>query len=278
MWVFLNGRILREDKARISPLDRGFTFADGVYEVIPSYNNKRFLFEEHLTRLKKSLNKLSIPCPQVLDELNSILSELHKKNGFKNQFFYIQITRGVQDIRSHEAESEIHPTVFITSQNLDLNPYRNNPDKKGLSVRLEEDIRWARCDIKTTGLTGNILSSHDPSKSKVDEIIFHKNGIINEGSKSNVFILIENSILTPSLDQNILPGITRDFIIEKLRGTDLEVLETEVSLDQFRSAEEIWLTSSTKEIQPVQYLDDFELPRKNSQDYLWLEVLNYFNH
>lgn len=278
MWVFLNGRILREDKARISPLDRGFTFADGVYEVIPSYNNKRFLFEEHLTRLKKSLNKLFIPCPQVLDELNSILSELHKKNGFKNQFFYIQITRGVQDIRSHEAESEILPTVFITSQNLDLNPYRNNPDKKGLSVRLEEDIRWARCDIKTTGLTGNILSSHDPSKSKVDEIIFHKNGIINEGSKSNVFILIENSILTPSLDQNILPGITRDFIIEKLRGTGLEVLETEVSLDQFRSAEEIWLTSSTKEIQPVQYLDDFELPRKNSQDYLWLEVLNYFNH
>ena len=278
MWVFLNGRILREDKARISPLDRGFTFADGVYEVIPSYNNKRFLFEEHLTRLKKSLNKLFIPCPQVLDELNSILSELHKKNGFKNQFFYIQITRGVQDIRSHEAESEILPTVFITSQNLDLNPYRNNPDKKGLSIRLEEDIRWARCDIKTTGLTGNILSSHDPSKSKVDEIIFHKNGIINEGSKSNVFILIENSILTPSLDQNILPGITRDFIIEKLRGTDLEVLETEVSLDQFRSAEEIWLTSSTKEIQPVQYLDDFELPRKNSQDYLWLEVLNYFNH
>ena len=278
MWVFLNGRILREDKARISPLDRGFTFADGVYEVIPSYNNKRFLFEEHLTRLKKSLNKLFIPCPQVLDELNSILSELHKKNGFKNQFFYIQITRGVQDIRSHEAESEILPTVFITSQNLDLNPYKNNPDKKGLSVRLEEDIRWARCDIKTTGLTGNILSSHDPSKSKVDEIIFHKNGIINEGSKSNVFILIENSILTPSLDQNILPGITRDFIIEKLRGTDLEVLETEVSLDQFRSAEEIWLTSSTKEIQPVQYLDDFELPRRNSQDYLWLEVLNYFNH
>lgn len=278
MWVFLNGRILREDKARISPLDRGFTFADGVYEVIPSYNNKRFLFEEHLTRLKKSLNKLFIPCPQVLDELNSILSELHKKNGFKNQFFYIQITRGVQDTRSHEAESEILPTVFITSQNLDLNPYRNNPDKKGLSVRLEEDIRWARCDIKTTGLTGNILSSHDPSKSKVDEIIFHKNGIINEGSKSNVFILIENSILTPSLDQNILPGITRDFIIEKLRGTDLEVLETEVSLDQFRSAEEIWLTSSTKEIQPVQYLDDFELPRRNSQDYLWLEVLNYFNH
>ena len=278
MWVFLNGRILREDKARISPWDRGFTFADGVYEVIPSYNNKRFLFDEHLTRLKKSLNKLFIPCPQVLDELNSILSELHKKNGFKNQFFYIQITRGVQDIRSHEAESEILPTVFITSQNLDLNPYRNNPDKKGLSVRLEEDIRWARCDIKTTGLTGNILSSHDPSKSKVDEIIFHKNGIINEGSKSNVFILNENSILTPSLDQNILPGITRDFIIEKLRGTDLEVLETEVSLDQFRSAEEIWLTSSTKEIQPVQYLDDFELPRKNSQDYLWLEVLNYFNH
>ena len=277
MWVFLNGQILREDKARISPLDRGFTFADGVYEVIPSYNNKRFLFDDHLTRLKKSLSKLFIPYPQVLDELNSILSELHKKNGFKNESFYIQITRGVQNIRSHDAESAITPTVFINSQNLDLNPYRNNPDKNGLRVRLEEDIRWARCDIKTTGLTGNILSSHDPSKNKVDEIIFHKNGIINEGSKSNVFILLEDSILTPSLNKNILPGITRDFIIEKLRGTDFEVLETEVSLDQFRGAEEIWLTSSTKEIQPVHYLDDFELPRKNSQDYVWFKALNYFH-
>ena len=92
-----------------------------------------------------------------------------------------------------------------------------------------------------------------------------------------MFILFEDSILTPSLNKNILPGITRDFIIEKLRGTDFEVLETEISLDQFRSAEEIWLTSSTKEIQPVHYLDDIELPRKNSQDYVWLEALNYFH-
>ena len=278
MWVFLNGNILREEEARISPLDRGFTFGDGVYEVIPSYNNKPFLFDEHLERLKDSLNKLFIPLPGVLDELDTILYELHKKNKHKNQSFYIQITRGTQDIRSHDAEKDIVPTIFITSQSLQINPYRNSPGRIGLRVRLEEDIRWARCDIKTTGLTGNILSAHDPSKKSCDEIIFYKDGIINEGSKSNVFILLDQKILTPSLDQKILPGVTRRFIIESLRDTDLEVKEVPISLDMFHRSEEIWLTSSTKELQPVHFIDNIELPKKRSQNYIWPKILNYFDY
>ena len=278
MWVFLNGNILREEEAKISPLDRGFTFGDGVYEVIPSYDNVRFLFEEHLIRLKNSLEQLFIPFPDILYEMDAILDELHKKNKYKNQSFYIQITRGAQHIRSHDSKKDLVPTVFITSQELALNPFKNSPERKGLKVRLEEDIRWGRCDIKTTGLTGNILSAHDPSKKLTDEIIFHKEGKINEGSKSNIFIVLENTILSPPLDQNILPGVTRNYIVEKLRGTDLEVHEKTITLDMFHRSEEIWLTSSTKELQPVHFIEEFELPKKNSKDYIWPRILSYFDN
>ena len=277
MWVFLNGNILREEEAKISPLDRGFTFADGVYEVIPSYDNKRFLFNEHLARLKNSLRQLFIPIPDVLDEMDSILNKLHKKNKYKNQSFYIQITRGIQNTRSHDSEKDLVPTVFIASQKLESNPFKNSPERQGLTIRLEEDIRWGRCDIKTTGLTGNILYAHDPSKEFTDEIIFHKEGIINEGSKSNIFIVLEKKILTPPLDQNILPGVTRNFILDKLQGTDLEVRQEAITLDMLHRSEEIWLTSSTKELQPVYFIGDLELPKKNTQDYIWPKILNYFN-
>ena len=159
------------------------------YEVIPSYNQELFLFEEHLQRFKISLAKTFIPAPTELDNLQDILKKLHVKNEYQNQSFYIQITRGVQESRSHTASENIVPTLFINSQNLDINPYRDNANKEGLRVRLEDDIRWQRCDIKTTALIGNILSMHDPSLETVDEILLHKDGILNEGSKSNIFLV-----------------------------------------------------------------------------------------
>ena len=124
MWVYLNGEIIPADEAKISPLDRSFTFGDGVYEVIPSYNQELFLFEEHLQRFKISLAKTFIPAPTELDNLKDILKKLHVKNEYQNQSFYIQITRGVQESRSHTASQNIVPTLFINSQNLDINPFR----------------------------------------------------------------------------------------------------------------------------------------------------------
>ena len=198
-----------------------------------------------------------------------------KKNKFLNQSFYIQVTRGVDEVRAHAAEKKMHPTVFVTSQELQKNPYRIDPNQEGIKVRLEEDIRWHRCDIKTIALLGNTLPINDPNKPKVDEIIFHKDGIINEGSKSNVFIFHKGKVLTPSLDQNILPGITRGHIIKEMRNNDIDVHETEISIEQFLAAEEVWITSSTKEVQPVSKINEYTLPSKNLEDSIWYKVLKF---
>jgi len=277
MWVYLNGEILDSAEAKISPLDRGFTFGEGVYEVITSYDKNFFLFCEHLDRLKSSLEKTFIPYPKELSNLENILSDLHDKNGFSNQSFYIQITRGVQEFRSHQDNILKAPTVFITSQNLELNPYRINPEKKGLRARLEEDIRWARCDIKTTGLIGNVLSLHDQTKDEVDEILFHKNGIIHEGSKSNVFFVKENIVYTPSLKHNILPGVTRAYVIRLLKKNKITLCEDSIPLDFIYKSDEIWLTSSTKEIQPIESIGDYKIPKKNSDLLIWRRILESFD-
>ena len=277
MWVYLDGEIIKANNAKISPLDRSFIFCDGVYEVIPSYNQALFLFEEHLQRFKTSLAKTFIPVPHELDDLEKILKELHFKNQYLNQSFYVQITRGVQDIRSHAASEDLVPTVFINSQNLDINPYRKDANREGLRVRLEEDIRWQRCDIKTTALIGNILSMHDPSLEKVDEIIFHKDGLLNEGSKSNIFVVKKGKVYTPSLSQNILPGVTRNFIINLLKEHNIEIYEEEISVDSIFDCEELWLTSSTKEIQPVAFIDGYKIPIKSPDQLIWKKVLSLFN-
>ena len=278
MWVYLNGQILEEDQAFISPLDRGFTFGDGVYEVIPSYNGRLFLFDDHLKRLKTSLEKTFIPLTDDIKNLHEILFKLQQKNQFSNQSFYVQVTRGVDRVRVHAADKKMEPTIFITSQKLQDNPFRINPSKEGLTVRLEEDIRWHRCDIKTIALLGNTLAINDPTKSMVDEIIFHKDGIINEGSKANIFVFYKGQILTPSLHQNILPGITRSFIIEELKKKDIEILETEITIEMLLSSEEVWLSSSTKEVQPVSKINENILPKKKPEDSMWYKALECFGN
>ena len=170
----------------------------------------------------------------------------------------------------------MEPTIFITSQELQDNSFRINPSKEGLTVRLEEDIRWHRCDIKTIALLGNTLALNDPTKSMVDEIIFHKDGIINEGSKANIFVFYKGQILTPSLHQNILPGITRSFIIEELKKKDIEILETEITIEMLLSSEEVWLSSSTKEVQPVSKINENILPKKKPEDSMWYKALECF--
>ena len=278
MWVYLNGQILEEDQAFISPLDRGFTFGDGVYEVIPSYNGRLFLFDDHLKRLKTSLEKTFIPLTDDIKNLHKILFKLQQKNQFSNQSFYVQVTRGVDRVRVHAADEKMEPTIFITSQELQDNPFRINSSKEGLTVRLEEDIRWHRCDIKTIALLGNTLAINDPTKSMVDEIIFHKDGIINEGSKANIFVFYKGQILTPSLHQNILPGITRSFIIEELKKKDIEILETEITIEMLLSSEEVWLSSSTKEVQPVSKINENILPKKKPEDSMWYKALECFGN
>ena len=273
MWTYLNGEFIPKDEVRISPFDRGFLFGDSVYEVIPSYNNKPFLFHEHLERLKNSLSITNIPIPDSVNNLDLLIEELIKKNKFSNQAIYIQISRGVDPIRSHVADGATLPTVFMVSTELDINPYRGNPQKKGLKLSLEQDIRWKRCDVKATTLLPNIIPFHRGDESNVDEILFHDGQKINEGSKSNVFFVFEDLIVTPPKEQNILLGVTRNYFLNRLSEEGFNVSEKEVKIDDLSKADEIWVTSSTKEIQPVSKVDDVLLPEKDYKEYYWYKAL-----
>tara|TARA_Y100000746_G_scaffold66569_1_gene55457 strand:- start:77 stop:931 length:855 start_codon:yes stop_codon:yes gene_type:complete len=273
MWTYLNGEFISKEEVRISPFDRGFLFGDSVYEVIPSYHNKLFLFDEHLERLKNSLSIINIPIPDSLKDLYPLLMELLKKNQFPNQAIYIQITRGADPLRSHVSASTTVPTLFISSTELEINPYRESPHKEGLKVKLEKDIRWKRCDVKATTLLPNIIPFHREDNSDIDEILFHDEQKINEGSKSNVFFVFDDLIVTPPKEQNILQGVTRNYFLKRLSEEGFKVLEKEVKLEDLDKADEIWVSSSTKEIQPIHQVDNMVLPKKEIDEYFWYKAL-----
>ena len=273
MWTYLDGEFIPKEEVRVSPFDRGFLFGDSVYEVIPSYNNKLFLFDEHLERLRNSLSITKIPIPESLEDLHPLMMELLKKNQFSNQAIYIQITRGVDPERSHVSAKTTVPTLFMSSTELEINPYRENPHKKGLKIKLEEDIRWKRCDVKATTLLPNIIPFHREDESDTDEILFHDGQKINEGSKSNVFFVFEDLIVTPPKEQNILLGVTRNYFLKRLSEEGFNVTEKEVRIKDLNKADEIWVTSSTKEIQPVHQVDNMVLPGKELEEYYWHKAL-----
>ena len=273
MWTYLDGEFISKEEVRISPFDRGFLFGDSVYEVIPAYSNKLFLFNEHLERLKNSLHITNIPSPDSLEDLQPLIMELLKKNQFLNQAIYIQITRGVDPVRSHVSANTTLPTLFMSSAELEINPYREDPKKKGLKVKLEQDIRWKRCDVKATTLLPNIIPFHQEDTTNFDEILFHDGEKINEGSKSNFFFVFGDLIVTPPKEQNILLGVTRNYFLKRLSEEGFEVLEKEVRIEDLNEADEIWVTSSTKEIQPVHQVDNKVLQRKELEEYYWHKAL-----
>ena len=273
MLAYLNGEFIPKEEVRVSPFDRGFLFGDSVYEVIPSYNNKLFLFDEHLERLKNSLSITNIPIPESLKDLHTLMMELLQKNQFSNQAIYIQVTRGIDPARSHVSSNTTVPTLFMSSAELEINPYRESPHKDGLNVKLEEDIRWKRCDVKATTLLPNIIPFHHEGKSDIDEILFHDGHKINEGSKSNFFFVFDDLIVTPPKEQNILLGVTRNYFLKRLLEEGFKVSEKEVRIEDLNKADEIWVTSSTKEIQPVHQVENIVLPGKELEEYYWNKAL-----
>ena len=273
MWTYLNGEFIPKEEVRVSPFDRGFLFGDSIYEVIPSYNNKLFLFDEHLERLKNSLSVTNITTPESLKDLHPLMMELLKKNEFSNQAIYIQITRGEDPERSHVSDGSTVPTLFMSSTELEINPYRKSPYKEGLKVKLEEDIRWKRCDVKATTLLPNVIPFHHEGESDIDEILFHDGHKINEGSKSNFFFVFDDLIVTPPKEQNILLGVTRNYFLKRLLEEGFKVSEKEVRIEDLNKADEIWVTSSTKEIQPVHQVENIVLPGKELEEYYWHKAL-----
>ncbi len=249
MIVYLNGKFLPLEEAKISVLDRGFIFADGVYEVIPAYGGKLFRLSEHLQRLENSLNSIKLPNPLTESEWIEILETVIAKNSGTNQSIYLQITRGPAK-RNHSFPEQIIPTVFVMSEEL-----KSLPPSTGVKAITCNDTRWQNCDIKSIALLANILLRNQAVETGATEAILLRDGYVMEGAASNVFVIVDNIAITPPKSQFILPGITRDLILEAMNAAKLPCKEADIPVAQLEAATEIWITSSTKEIVPIIELD-----------------------
>lgn len=250
--AFVNGDYLNASDAKVSIFDRGFLFGDSIYEVLPVYNGQPFFADQHIARLKSNLEKIKIDTPDI--DWNLLISSLIKENGGGNLQIYIQVTRGNQGARKHDIPPVLKPSVIAFTIH---NPYPSSVEfEKGLSARLVEDIRWDRCDIKTTSLLANIMLNDEAVRAGYQTAILVRDGFISEGSTSNIFIVTqEGTIKTPPLNNHCLPGITRQIAIDLIKQHGWTLEETEFHVDELFSAAEVWISSTTKEIFPVTTVD-----------------------
>ena len=250
--VYLNGDLLAKEDAKVSVLDRGFLFADGIYEVIPVYNDKPFRLEQHLARLQYCLEQVDIDNPHSNIEWKNIINTLIKRNGGGHLSIYLQITRGVSETRNHDKPDDISPTVFLMASELTV----DETNIATTSAALLEDIRWQFCDIKSISLLGNMLLKNQAKAKGHSEAILHRDGFVTEGSTSNVFIVKHREVFTPPQNNLILGGITRDVIIELAEAAGLKVHQQQITVDELLAADEVWITSSSREISPVTNIDE----------------------
>ena len=251
--AFVNGAFVPVAEARVSVLDRGFLFADGIYEVIPAYAGKPFALKEHLARLARSLRELRIANPHGEAEWAALAEQLIAHNGGGDCMVYLQVTRGAPAKRSHAFPADTAPTVVGL-----CNPLPASGEvalRDGVAAITRPDIRWGRCDIKSIALLPNILATQAAGEQACNEAILHRDGRVTEGASSNVFAVLGTAVVTPSKGPEILSGITREVLLEALRAARVNVQERRLTLNELRSADEIWLTSSTREVLPVTKLD-----------------------
>ncbi|MGZ8226805.1 MAG: D-amino-acid transaminase [Methylococcaceae bacterium] len=247
--VYLNGQYLPLNEAKVSVLDRGFLFGDGIYEVIPSYYGHLFHFQQHLERLENSLAGIRLDNPHSREQWLEILAPLLNAN--ENEYIYLQITRGVAAKRDHAFPENTAATVFAMCSK--IVPFAGRDT--GVKAVTMDDSRWGFCNIKAITLLGNILHRQEAVDQDCAEALLVKDGIVTEGAASNVFAVIDGVLLTPPKSNSILPGITRDVIVELAEKNNIPCREESFSLDALKSASEIWVTSSTREIIPVVELD-----------------------
>lgn len=259
MIIYLNGEYMPAEQARISPFDRGFLFGDGIYDATPSYGGKMVAFQLHLNRMNNGLKSIGIDNPLTDEQWRDVAAKLSEKNGGQNLGIYFHVSRGNEGRRFHGFPTDIKPTVF--GMVIEIDPHPAIPDRKtktGLRVLTTEDLRWRRCNIKSTALLGNVLHFQQGFAAEKNEtIMYNANNELTEASSSNVFIVKNGVVATPPLDHQILPGISRHIAIESMRAEgSIKVEERVVTMDEVRNADEVWITNSSKHIGPVVELDD----------------------
>jgi D-alanine transaminase len=258
IFFYLNGRFIKGKELGISPFDRGFLFADGVYETIRWHNGKLFKLGEHFERLKRSLGELKIRFSDF-NELKNAITELVKINSFaeRHLLVYLQITRGDFFPRQHFFPPlEIKPTVFIS-----VTPFKPKEQelKEGIKVILSDDLRWARCDIKSTMLLPNIMARQEALEKNAGEAILVREDFITEGTHTNVFVVKDGKLYTHPLTNYILNGITRKVILEICRANKIPFFENKIKADELKSFDECMITGTISEVTPVVQVNDWKV-------------------
>jgi D-alanine transaminase len=247
--VYLNGEYLPQSQAKVSVLDRGFLFGDGVYEVIPVFGGAPLRLDEHLERLQRSMGRVGLQNPFTSSQWNEIFQVLLDRNPGGDRSIYLQVTRGVSPVRDLSVGPDIEPTVFVMVN--DIKPVDYATLERGIEAITVDDFRWKACDIKSVSLIANVMIRLHANQSSVVDAIMVRDGLVTEGTASNIFVVHDNVIATPPKSECLLPGITRDLVIELARGNGYAVEERDIRESELETADEIWLTSSTREIAPV---------------------------
>lgn len=251
--VYLDGEFMPIAEAKVPAMDRGFLFGDGAYEVIPVYSRRPFRLAEHLARLRHTLDGIRLANPHDEAEWMRLIGGIVARNAGEDQSVYLQITRGADTKRNHAFPAQVTPTVYIMSEPLVTPPAAQR--ETGIAAVSAPDIRWLRCDLKTTSLLANCLLRQRAVDAGCVETLLFRDGFLTEGAASNIFAVKNGTLLAPPKNHLMLPGITYDVVVELAARHGLtcevrDVLETEA-----RGADELWMTSSTKEVLPIVQLD-----------------------
>ena len=255
--AYLNGSYLPIEEAKISPLDRGFLFGDGIYEVVPSYNGKMVGFGPHITRMQDGLNAVEINLGWDENQWRELCDTICQKNGNGNLGIYLHVTRGADNKRHHAYPEGIEPTVFAFTFEIPEPPPADRNTIKPYTCSTAPDLRWDRCNIKSISLLGNVMhfqQGHEKGDGEI--LLYNTNNELTECGACNAYVVKDGVVATPLLDNQILPGITRQIALKVLRddGT-IPVEERVITMDEVWNADEVWISSSSKELMPVVKLD-----------------------
>jgi len=254
-WCWLNGQVMPLSEAKVSVEDRGFLFADGVYEALRVYNGTPFLLQQHLDRLERSLSGIEMPLPVEKSLLASEILKLVKRSGWSDALIYLQITRGPGE-RNHVFPKHPKPTTLFYVRQLALLPAIDQ--SKPYALHSVADERWNKCWIKSIALLANTLARNAADKAGADEAVFVENSIVREGASTNLFAVIGGRLVTHPLGPKILRGVTRDLLLSILRDLGVAVVERPMTLDEAQHADEVFLSSSVREVMWVSRWDGLQ--------------------
>ncbi|OJY56317.1 D-amino acid aminotransferase [Thiobacillus sp. 0-1251] len=257
MSVYLNGQFLPLAEAKVSVLDRGFVFGDGVYELVPVYSGKPFRLDAHLRRLQFSLDGIRLANPHSVGEWRERILQLIAQQDFADQSVYIQVTRGTpaegQPLRDHAFPSNVSPTVFMFAQ--PLVTATSAQKAAGVCAVSAVDNRWLRCNIKAISLLANLLLRQQAVDADCAETVMLRDGFLTEGAASNIFVVKDDVLRAPPPSSLMLTGITYDVVLELAAAHDIPHEVRAITEAEVRGADELWMTSSTKEIMAIVALD-----------------------